>query len=59
MFKRRTEKLEIIKVFMKFGLVGASGVIVNIFIYTFLVTLDLNYLVAATIAFLFAVSSNF
>lgn len=59
MFKRRTQKLEIIKVFMKFGLVGASGVIVNIFIYTFLVTLDLNYLVAATIAFLFAVSSNF
>lgn len=51
--------MEIIKVFMKFGLVGASGVIVNILIYTALITLDVNYLVAATVAFLFAVSSNF
>lgn len=51
--------MEIIKIFVKFGLVGASGVIVNMLIYTSLITLDVNYLVAATIAFLFAVSSNF
>lgn len=51
--------MEIIKIFIKFGLVGASGVIVNMLIYTALITLDVNYLVAATIAFLFAVSSNF
>ncbi len=44
---------------MKFGSIGASGVIVNFLIYTALITLDVNYLVAATIAFLFAVSSNF
>ncbi|NDI76618.1 MULTISPECIES: GtrA family protein [Psychrilyobacter] len=44
---------------MKFGLVGASGVIVNLLIYTALITLDVNYLIAATVAFLFAVSSNF
>jgi len=51
--------LEIIKVFIKFGLVGASGVIVNMLIYTALITLNVNYLAAATVAFLFAVSSNF
>ena len=51
--------MEIIKVFIKFGLVGASGVIVNMAVYTTLITLDINYLIAATIAFLFAVSSNF
>ncbi|MEI6857914.1 GtrA family protein [Psychrilyobacter sp.] len=51
--------MEIIKIFMKFGLVGASEVIVNILIYTALITLNVNYLVAATVAFLFAVSSNF
>ena len=51
--------MEIIKIFVKFGLVGASGVIVNLLIYTGLITLDVNYLVAATVAFLFAVSSNF
>ena len=51
--------MEIIKIFIKFGLVGASGVIVNIFIYTAFINLDVNYLIAATIAFLFAVSSNF
>ncbi|WP_028855629.1 GtrA family protein [Psychrilyobacter atlanticus] len=51
--------MEVIKIFIKFGLVGASGVIVNMLIYTALITLDVNYLVAATIAFLFAVSSNF
>jgi len=51
--------LEIIKVFVKFGLVGASGVIVNMAIYTTLITFNVNYLVAASVAFLFAVSSNF
>lgn len=51
--------MEIIKIFIKFGLVGASGVVVNILIYTALVNLDVNYLIAATIAFSFAVSSNF
>ena len=51
--------MEIIKIFIKFGLVGASGVIINMIIYTALITLDVNYLVAATVAFLFAVSSNF
>jgi dolichol-phosphate mannosyltransferase len=47
------------KVFIKFGLVGASGVVVNLAIYSTLIALDINYIVAATIAFLFAVSSNF
>lgn len=51
--------MEIIKIFVKFGLVGASGVLVNMLIYTGLITLNVNYLVAATVAFLFAVSSNF
>ena len=51
--------MEIIKVFIKFGLVGASGIIVNMLIYTALITLNVNYLAAATVAFLFAVSSNF
>ena len=51
--------MEIIKIFVKFGLVGASGVLVNMLIYTGLITLNVNYLVAATIAFLFAVTSNF
>ena len=51
--------MEILKVFIKFGLVGASGVIVNMAVYTTLITFDVNYLIAATIAFLFAVSSNF
>jgi dolichol-phosphate mannosyltransferase len=51
--------MEILKVFVKFGLVGASGVIVNMAIYTILIAFDINYLIAATIAFLFAVSSNF
>lgn len=51
--------MEIIKTFIKFGLVGASGVIVNMTIYTTLIALDINYMVAATVAFLFAVTSNF
>ncbi|MCK5779708.1 MAG: GtrA family protein [Psychrilyobacter sp.] len=51
--------MKIIKVFIKFGLVGASGVLVNMAIYSSLIAFDVNYLVAATIAFLFAVSSNF
>lgn len=51
--------MEIIKLFIKFGLVGASGVIVNLAVYTTLITLDINYMIAATVAFLFAVSSNF
>jgi dolichol-phosphate mannosyltransferase len=51
--------LDIIKSFVKFGLVGASGVIVNMIVYTTLITMEVNYLVAATVAFLFAVSSNF
>ncbi|MCX5774080.1 MAG: GtrA family protein [Fusobacteria bacterium] len=48
-----------IKTFAKFGLVGASGAIVNVIIYTVCIHFEINYIVASIIGFLFAVTSNF
>lgn len=45
---------------LRFGAVGGSGYVVNIIIFTLAVhALDLGHLVAATVAFLVAVSNNF
>lgn len=46
--------------FVRFGLVGATGFVVNIVVFAALVTvLHAPYAVAALVAFLVAVSSNF
>jgi putative flippase GtrA len=46
--------------FIKFCLVGSTGVIVNLSVYTCCIYfLHLNYLLAATVSFLVAVSSNY
>ena len=45
---------------LRFGLVGASGYVVNLAVFTFAVHgADMRYQVAATLAFLVAVSNNF
>jgi len=45
---------------MRFAIVGASGYVVNLVVYSVLVHgVGANYLVAATIAFLVAVTNNF
>jgi putative flippase GtrA len=45
---------------VRFGLVGASGYVVNIAVYALCVhALDIDYRASATIAFLAAVSNNF
>lgn len=45
---------------LRFGAVGGSGYVVNIIVFTLAVhALDLGHLVAATLAFLVAVSNNF
>src|SRR6056297_450536 len=51
--------MEIIKLFIKFSLVGLSGVGVNLAVYSFLIYFDIYYLLAATLSFLVAVSNNF
>lgn len=51
--------MELIELFLKFTLVGASGVIVNLIIYSGLIYLNIHYLLAAIIAFIFAVTNNF
>lgn len=49
-----------VKLFAKFMIVGASGVIVNLVVYTLLLTVfKLHHITAATISFLFAVTNNF
>jgi len=46
--------------FLKFCVVGTSGVFVNLFFYTLMIyVFKVNYLVAATISFCIAVSSNY
>jgi putative flippase GtrA len=46
--------------FIKFCLVGFTGVVVNLSVYSFCIyLLNFHYLVAATISFLVAVSSNY
>jgi dolichol-phosphate mannosyltransferase len=48
-----------IKQFGKYCLVGASGYIVNLLIFSFLVKIGLHYLVAATVSFCVAATNNF
>ncbi|EGO62812.1 GtrA family protein [Acetonema longum] len=48
-----------LKSFVKFSLVGASGVVVNMAVYTLAMYAGLHYLAAAIIAFCFAVTNNF
>ncbi|TDT69113.1 putative flippase GtrA [Hypnocyclicus thermotrophus] len=53
--------MEIIRMFLKFGIVGASGVIVNLSVFSVLTyVFDVtNTVLTASIAFLFAVTNNF
>ena len=44
---------------IKFGSVGALGAVTNLSIYSILVFLDLNYNIAAAVAFVVAVTQNF
>jgi dolichol-phosphate mannosyltransferase len=45
---------------IKFGLVGGSGFVLNIAVYTFAHSvLDINYLIASALAFCVAVTNNF
>jgi putative flippase GtrA len=45
---------------VRFGIVGASGYVVNLAVFTFLVAgVDVHYRAAATAAFLVAVANNF
>lgn len=49
----------LIKLFLKFSLVGLSGVFVNLAVYSTLLYFDIYYLLAATISFIIAVTNNF
>lgn len=51
--------MELIKVFFKFSVVGFSGVLVNLAVYSFLLHLKMLYLWAAGISFVVAVTNNF
>ncbi len=51
--------MEIIKLFIKFSIVGLSGVVVNLAVYSVLIYFDIYYLLAATLSFLVAVTNNF
>ena len=44
---------------IKFAVVGASGVIINMAVFMYLTSLQANYLVAAFCSFMAAVTSNF
>ena len=48
-----------LKAFVKFSLVGASGTVVNLAVYSLAIYLGTNYMAAATISFLVAVTNNF
>ena len=48
-----------IKSFIKFSIVGLSGTLVNMAVYALTVQGGLYYLAAASVSFLFAVTSNF
>jgi len=49
----------ILKLLIKFLIVGASGVVVNLIIYSVLIYFNINYILAASLAFIFAVTNNF
>jgi len=44
---------------IKFALVGVSGVVVNLAVYSFLILLGNHYLIAAVLSFICAVTNNF
>ncbi len=44
---------------LKFGSVGALGVVTNLSIYTVLIFLNFNYNIASSLAFVIAVTQNF
>lgn len=48
-----------IKMLMKFALVGLSGVGINMVVYMYFIALNVNYLVAACCSFAVAVTNNF
>lgn len=48
-----------IKKFIKFMIIGASGTIVNLIIFSSMIYFNLSNLFAATVAFIFAASNNF
>lgn len=48
-----------LKEFVKFSLVGASGTLVNLAVYSLAIYLGLDYMVSATASFLVAVTNNF
>lgn len=48
-----------LKRFVKFSIVGLSGTVVNLLVYTAAVWMGMYYLSAAIISFLFAVTNNF
>lgn len=48
-----------LKEFVKFSLVGASGTLVNLAVYSLAISMGMHYMVAATISFLVAVTNNF
>ena len=46
--------------FLRFSLVGSSGVVVNLAVYTLAIyVFDLHYLLAATLSFIVAMTNNF
>jgi len=46
--------------FLRFSLVGSSGVVVNLAVYTLAIyVFNLHYLLAATISFMVAMTNNF
>lgn len=48
-----------LKMLMKFSVVGISGVVVNLAVYSLAIFLGAHYLSAAVISFVFAVTNNF
>jgi len=51
--------MEILKLFIKFSIVGLSGVGVNLAVYSVLIYFNTYYLLAATLSFIVAVSNDF
>lgn len=52
-------KLYLLNQFLKFCIVGSTGIIVNMLIYSFLIFLGIHYIAAATFSFIGALTSNF
>ena len=57
---RKTRERELIRQFLKFCIVGASGVLVNFAIYTLCIEiLEVYYILASAISFVIALTCNF